>query len=166
MTNSDRGIKSMMAEAERKGKEESDIEARNKKRRAKGRKPLLAPAEKKDQEVLNRRYRTDDSTTVDAADAMKLYELRKGAMADPEADNPAVDGPDDGDGVRTDPATEESLLHRNPEDAQRAAEAARRVQDMKNKRIDHDGNWTDGGQSLEKGDATNLRPERPLSAFD
>jgi hypothetical protein len=49
------------------------------------------------------------------------------------------------------------------ERAIREAEAARRVQDMKNGRIDHRGNWSEGGQKLEGGDDTSL-PESPASA--
>ena len=42
------------------------------------------------------------------------------------------------------------------EKAIREAEAARRVQDLKNGRIDHEGNWSDEGQKLEGGDSTKL----------
>lgn len=162
MIKSETGIESLMAEAERKGKEEADIEARNKKRRAKGRKPIPSPSERKDKEVLNKRYRTGDSTTVSGEDALKLYELRKDAMAadDAERDDDAMEDADEGvtPARSTGPVTEESLIRRDPEDAQKAAEAARRIQDLKNKRIDHEGNWSDEGQKLDKGDETKLVP--------
>ena len=80
MTSSDNSMEKMMAEAERLGKEQTELEERNRKRRAKGRKPLPDAQERKDMDVGRRRYRTGDSTTVDAADAMKLFEMRKAEM--------------------------------------------------------------------------------------
>lgn len=149
MTYNDNSLENLMAEAERLGKEQKELDERNKKRKAKGRKPLLDPQEKKDRDVLNKKYRTGDSTTVDGASAMRLFELRKAEMA-------GGDDPDDEDEQVQEPAAPADPAPRAASEAERAvraAEAARRVQDMKNGRIDHDGNWTDG-QKLDGGDGT------------
>lgn len=154
MTSSDNSMEKMMAEAERLGKEQTELEERNRKRRAKGRKPLPDAQERKDMDVGRKRYRTGDATTVDAADAMKLFEMRKAEMLagqdDDEEDTPEVP-----------PAPSMRLARKAPvqpdkdEDrAIREAEAARRVQDMKNGRVDHEGNWSPGGSKVEGGDGT------------
>lgn len=83
-------MESLFAEAERLGKEQADLDERNRKRRAKGRKPLPDINDQKDMEVLRRKYRTGDDTTVDGDDALKLYMMRKSAMQD-------AGGPDDAD---------------------------------------------------------------------
>lgn len=159
MTNSDNSLKKLMEEAERLGKEQTELEERNRKRRAKGRKPLLDAQEKKDMEVSRRRYRTSDPTTVDAADAMKLFEMRKAEMLAGSGDD---DLEDDEETVVTpvspvspdvrDNKSGGSVLDEDM--AIREAEAARRIQDMKNGRVDHDGTWSSEGAKLEGGDKT------------
>lgn len=161
-------LKSVVAEADRLGAEIAALEARNKKRRAKGRKPLPDPQEKKDLDVLNTRYRTGDATTVQSAQAIALFERRKAEMS------AADDGQeDDLDEEETPPARKPkaSGSKKAGDAAERAmearaikeAEAARRVQDLKNGRIDHSGNWSEGGQQqLDGGDQTSL-PSEALS---
>lgn len=91
-------MESLLAEAERLGKEQVELDERNRKRRAKGRKPLPDIQDQKDMEVLRRKYRTGDDTTVDGDDALKLYMMRKSAMQD--ADDPDdVDDEENMDGV-------------------------------------------------------------------
>ena len=155
MTSSDNSMEKMMAEAERLGKEQTELEERNRKRRAKGRKPLPDAQERKDMDVGRRRYRTGDATTVDAADAMKLFEMRKAEMLAGQDDD------DDEDTPEVPPAPPRKSARKAPvqpdkdEDrAIREAEAARRVQDMKNGRVDHEGNWSPGGSKVEGGDGT------------
>ena len=154
MTSSEISLDRMIAEAEAKGKELEEIEARNRKRRAKGRKPLPDPQEREDQKVWKKKYRTGDRTTVDGADALKLFELRKAEMGADDDDDLDDDGP-------SEPAVKKQTIKAENEDeatekAIREAEAARRVQDLKNGRIDHEGNWSDEGQKLEGGDSTKL----------
>ncbi|MBQ3342556.1 MAG: hypothetical protein IJG84_11720 [Kiritimatiellae bacterium] len=170
MTTSDlNDEKSMIAEAEAKGKELEELEARNRLRRAKGRKPLPDPQEREDQKVWRKKYRTGDSTTVSGADAIKLFEMRKAQM-DPDDDldddglpeEPARPAPRSGSGSSVKQTSRSGTQKQtNEEDeatekAIREAEAARRVQDLKNGRIDHEGNWSDEGQKLEGGDSTKL----------
>lgn len=170
MTTSDlNDEKSMIAEAEAKGKELEELEARNRRRRAKGRKPLPDPQEREDQKVWRKKYRTGDSTTVSGADAIKLFELRKAQM-DPDDDldddglpeEPARPAPRSGSGSSVKQTSRSGTQKQTQEEdeatekAIREAEAARRVQDLKNGRIDHEGNWSDEGQKLEGGDSTKL----------
>lgn len=159
MTRSDNSMEKLMAEAERLGKEQEALEERNRKRRAKGRQPLPDAQERQDMDVHRRRYRTGDPTTVDAADALKLFELRKAEMANPE--DSGHDGAEDDEQEtpaapppRKKSAKAEKSGEDDEEKARRAAESARRVQDLKNGRIDHEGNWSDKGQTLEGGDGT------------
>lgn len=163
MTSSEIDIGRMIAEADAKGKELEAVEARNRKRRAKGRKPLLDPQEREDEKVSRRRYRTGDQTTVEGADAIKLFELRKSEMANVAEDDMDVDD----DGRPEEPAVSSGASkptakgfskkdEKATEKAIREAEAARRVQDLKNGRIDHSGNWSDEGQNLGGGDPTRL----------
>lgn len=169
----------LIAEAERLGREQSEIDKRNAKRRAKGRKPLPDASVKKDQEVLRRNYRTGDPTTVDYASALALYERRKSEMQNDSPDD--LDGLDDtpeerhpdGSDLRLKaktattkasappaspamPEVPDIRQDRETERAIREAEAARRVQDVKNGRIDHGGNWSTSGQRLEGGDGTSM----------
>ena len=171
MTTSDlNDEKSMIAEAEAKGKELEELEARNRRRRAKGRKPLPDPQEREDQKVWRKKYRTGDSTTVSGADAIKLFEMRKAQM-DPDDDDLDDDGlPEEparpatrsGSGSSVKQTSRSGTQKQTQEEdeatekAIREAEAARRVQDLKNGRIDHEGNWSDEGQKLEGGDSTKL----------
>lgn len=156
MTSSDNSMEKMMAEAERLGKEQTELEERNRKRRAKGRKPLPDAQERKDMDVGRRRYRTGDATTVDAADAMKLFEMRKAEMLAGQDD----DDEDDTHEVPPAPSSRRSAKKalvqpdKDEDRAIREAEAARRVQDMKNGRVDHEGNWSPGGSKVEGGDGT------------
>ena len=151
--------KGMIAEAEAKGKELEELEARNRRRAAKGRKPLPDPQEREDRKVWLRKYRTADYTTVSGEDAIKLFEIRKAQM-DPDEDD-LDDGPSE-EPVRKDPPGKQARgnsAHDQDEASEKAvreAEAARRVQDLKNGRIDHEGNWSKEGQTLEGGDGTKL----------
>lgn len=145
----------MMEIAKRKGEARKELEKRNKKRRAKGRKPLPDEQEKADMNVLRRKYRTADATTVDGASAIKLFEMRKTQMEDPEDadldDEKDVLAPSPEPLRRKESPTSESAAEE--EKARKEAESVRRVQDLKNGRIDHEGNWS-AGQRLEGGDKT------------
>lgn len=160
MTSSDNSMEKMMAEAERLGKEQTELEERNRKRRAKGRKPLPDAQERKDMDVGRRRYRTGDATTVDAADAMKLFEMRKAEMLAGQDDDDDFQDSQEAPEVPSAPpsmrlARKAPVQPDKDEDrAIREAEAARRVQDMKNGRVDHEGNWSPGGSKVEGGDGT------------
>jgi hypothetical protein len=164
MNLSDSDLARAIEDAERQGKELAELEKRNRKRRAKGRKPLPDPQERKDMEVLRKKYRTGDPTVLAGEDALKLYEIRKAQM---QSDDDILD--DEEDDVQDPPkaapkkarAPEPPPIDPDSERAIRQAEAARRVSDMKNGRIDHTGNWTDG-QRLDKGDETNLSPSSQI----
>ena len=155
MTSVDTSLERMMAEAEAKGKELEEIEARNRKRRAKGRKPIPDPQEREDMKVWRRKYRTGDYTTVDGADALKLFEIRKAEMGSNDDDFDDDDPPDTA--VTKEEKNKTRKTEKDEEATEKAireAEAARRVQDLKNGRIDHEGNWSEEGQKLEGGDST------------
>lgn len=152
-------VESMEAIAKRLGKERTELEERNKRRRAKGRKPLPDDQEKADQEVLRMKYRTGDPTTVDGAQAIRMFEMRKAAM------NGTLDDDDDDDDQENGPGGSMPKPQPTPpppppqpdpdaDRARREAEAVRRVQDMKAGRIDHESNWSPEGQKLEGGDDT------------
>ena len=151
MTSVENDMQSMMAEAERLGREQTELDERNRRRRAKGRKPIPDLQDKLDGDVLKRRYRTGDATTVAAADAVKLFEMRKAAM---NADSYDYDDEEDEPQPAQKPEKESNPVKNEDEKAVREAAAARRVQDMKNGRIDHESNWSPGGQQLEGGDKT------------
>lgn len=160
MTDQERSdIKGMIAAAEAKGKELESLEERNRKRRAKGRQPLMEPSEKADRAVLLRRHRTGDPTTVAGEDAIKLFDMRKAEMSgeniedDDDEELPPVNVP-----AKRQPRSKKAPVNEKfeREKAIREAEAARRIQDMKNGRIDHAGNWSESGQELERGDGTKL----------
>ena len=154
MTSSENSMEKMMAEAERLGKEQTELEERNRKRRAKGRKPLPDAQERKDMDVGRRKYRTGDYTTVDAADAMKLFEMRKSEMMSGRDD--FIDD-DEEESAEVRPVRRRPLKksgNKDEEQAIREAEAARRIQDMKNGRVDHEGNWSPEGPKIESGDKT------------
>lgn len=156
MTRSDNSMEKMMAEAERLGKEQTELEERNRKRRAKGRKPLPDAQERKDMDVGRRRYRTGDATTVDAADAMKLFEMRKAEMMADSGDDDLGDE-DDVETAVPSPAPAKKTAKKASDDEEKAireAEAARRIQDMKNGRVDHAGTWSPEGAKVEGGDST------------
>ena len=157
MTGLDNNTQSMIAEAERLGKAQEEIDRKNKKRRAKGRKPLPDLQESKDMQVLKRRYRTGDYTAIDGADAMKLYEMRKRDIE--QDDDEDIDDQDPPEPMPAKDIAPESpspaLGTPDQDEAIRMAAAARRVEDMKNGRIDHVGNWTDG-QKLDGGDKADL----------
>lgn len=164
MTIDEMGLGNMMKEAEKLGEERNALEKRNAKRKAKGRPPLPDEQERADDEVRRIRHRTGKVITVDGANAMKLYEERKAAML--AGDDPDEDTGDEQDEVlkapkpAPAPAVPESAIVAM-EKAQREAAAARRVSDMKNGRIDHQGVW-EGGQKLEGGDSTQL-PQSPAA---
>lgn len=158
MTRSENSLENLMEEAERLGKEQKKVDERNRKRRAKGRPPLPDIQEQKDQEISRRKYRTGDRTTVDAVDALKLFEIRKAQMEEGSSNQEDIG---DEEQLLKGASKDESIPPPPINDSQtfaaiRAAESARRVQDLKNGRIDHAGNWSDTGQQLEGGDATNL----------
>lgn len=153
-------VESMEAIAKRLGKERMELEERNKRRRAKGRKPLPDDQEKADQEVLRVKYRTGDPTTVDGAQAIRMFEMRKAAMNgtldddDDDDDEQPINGHIDNPPKIQPAPPPSSQPDPDAERAQREAEAVRRVQDMKAGRIDHGSNWSPEGQKLEGGDDT------------
>lgn len=172
MIGGDNSMSSLIAEAERLGKEQEKIDAINKRRRSQG---LQQIPDLQDLKTLQDRHRvaTADAAsgkTIDSSQALKLFEKRKEQLelngdtnitgqsieemikqsiatldaptptvADQELPQEAIDAQDD-----------------ESKKAVTAAEAARRVQDLKNGRIDHAGNWSQDGQKLEGGDDTVL----------
>jgi len=168
MTASENTLDSLKAAAERLGKEQEEIDKRNRKRRAKGRKPLPDAQEKKDMEIGRKRYRTGDPTTVEGADALKLFELRKAEMEGTAEDDLDIDDEeDDATAPAPAPVKTASAPPQSP-DAEKAvatAAAARRVQDMKNGRIDHEGNWSESGQNLDGGDNTEMPTAEAVKAI-
>lgn len=153
-------FKSMMAEATRLGDELTALEKRNRKRKAKGRKPLPDPQDTKDALVLRTRHKTGYAATVGSEDALKLYEMRKEQMeAEPEDDmeDDLLDERDESPAIASGPLPSMPSAM----EAVMQAEAVRRVEDMKSGRIDHEGNWSKEGQTLEGGDATNIRSDVP-----
>ena len=172
MIGGDNSMSSLIAEAERLGKEQEKIDAINKRRRSQG---LQQIPDLQDLKTLQDRHRvaTVDAAsgkTIDSSQALKLFEKRKEQLelngdtnitgqsieemikqsiatldaptptvADQELPQEAIDAQDD-----------------ESKKAVTAAEAARRVQDLKNGRIDHAGNWSQDGQKLEGGDDTVL----------
>ena len=170
MTRSENSLENLMEEAERLGKEMKSVDERNRKRRAKGRPPLPDIQEQKDEAISRRKYRTGDRTTVDGVDALKLFEIRKAQMEDgfsdlEDADDEAklLKGTQEGGSYAAvgSPTSPKPSPDPQTEAAIRAAESARRVQDLKHGRIDHAGNWSETGQQLEGGDATNIA-EKPI----
>lgn len=154
--------------ATERGKKLEELDKKNAKRRAKGLKPLLDDQAKADLAVRRRRYKTDDATTVDGAEALKLFRMRKEQMAAEQDDIG-----DDDEVVQPDkPAKPEKPAPkpqaRKPytdddsatERAVREAEAVRRVEDMKNGRINHAGVWSDEGNRTEGGDETKLSDDQ------
>lgn len=154
MTDRENSMSSIIDEAERRGKELEDLDKRNRVRRAKGRKPLPDPQEKADADVRRKVYRKNDPTTVDSKDALKLFDLRKMQMlkgsSEAEYDLDDLEVGEEANFV--DPRSADA----EAEKAVREAEAARRVQDMKNGRVDHEGTWSESGAKLEGGDATSI----------
>ena len=164
------GVKSMIGIAEKLGQEVAELEERNKRRRAKGRKPLPDRQSKMDEEVLRTQYRTKDYTTVDGAQALALYEKRKALMMpDDDLDEeeerleeiakmsiPSKRAGDQSEVSEEIPPPVQNDNSPDVEKAVREAEAVRRAQDMKAGRINHESNWSDGGQKLEGGDSTEL----------
>ena len=160
MTEDERGIGDMISAATELGRKRQGLEKRNARRRAKGRPPLPDEQERADSEVQRIRQRPGKGSAVVGAVVLRLCEKRMAAMMDgedpdygPEEDAiPAVNGGENESSVKSD----------GVERAQREAAAARRVSDMKNGRIDHEGVWG-GGQKLEGGDDTRLpkKPEKP-----
>jgi len=174
MTSDEMSFDSMMAEATRLGEEQKKLEKRNKQRKAKGRPPLPDRIERLDAEAMRVKHMTG-SMTVDGAEALRLFEKRRAAMmgdVDPEdeidtPDKEVVDPEPELDNTPSaspiqEPDVEAEKHNADFERAQKEAEAARRVADMKNGRINHESVWSDGGQKLERGDDTNLRgtPEK------
>lgn len=169
-------IEGMMARAKKLGDERAELERRNKRRRAKGRKPLPDDQERKDAEVLRTKYRTGDYTTVDGSQAIRLFEMRKASMdggreEDDEDDEDLLElagrkPPEVGDAKeqpQPKPASQpEARQDPESERAVREAAAARMVQDMKAGRIDHASNWSPDGQKLEGGDETSLPSSRQV----
>ena len=169
-------IEGMMARAKKLGDERAELERRNKRRRAKGRKPLPDDQERKDAEVLRTKYRTGDYTTVDGSQAIRLFEMRKASMdggreEDDEDDEDLLElagrKPPEVVDAKEPPqpkpaAQPEARQDPDSERAVREAAAARMVQDMKAGRIDHASNWSPDGQKLECGDETSLPSSRQV----
>lgn len=163
----DTGVDSeMYALATKRGKDLEELEKRNKRRRAKGLPPILDEQAKADLAVSRRRYKTNDPTTVDAAEALKLFQIRKAQM-DEEND---AKYPEDEVEPQPQPSPKKvkSVKDKEPvpasapsgdvdtDRALREAEAVRRVEDMKNGRINHLGVWSGDGNKVEGGDEINL----------
>ena len=165
MTSDETGMEEMIKAAAELGKKRKELEKRNARRKAKGRPPLPDEQELADREVTRLRHRTGKVVTVDGATAMKLFEKRRAAMLDGE-DPDDIEERDDletqGESAQdADVAQAPAKVDESMERAQKEAAAVRRVADMKNGRIDHDGVWGDG-QKLEGGDDTRL-PHGPSS---
>lgn len=157
----------MYALATQKGEELKELAKKNDKRKKKGLPKLLDPQEKADLAVRRRRYRTNDATTVDAAEALKLFHMRKEQMED------ASDVEEDEEVVQPKSSTDKKVVHKEPQEqvsddaaterAIREAESVRRVEDAKNGRINHLGVWSGDGNKVEGGDNTNLSPSVPAA---
>lgn len=165
MTVDDIAMDEMINAAKELGKKRQELEKRNARRIAKGRPPLPDDQEKADKDVHRIRNKTGKAATVDGETALKLFEQRRAAMLDGEDDDDIGERDDleqngetaqDSDVAKAQANSDESMKR-----AQKEAAAARRVADMKNGRIDHDGVWGDG-QKLEGGDDTRL-PHSPSS---
>lgn len=154
--------------ATERGKKLQELDKKNAKRRAKGLKPLLDDQAKADLAVSRRRYKTDDATTVDGAEALKLFRMRKEQMAaepDDIGDEEEVVQPDK-PAKPEKPASKPQAKKPQTDDdsaterAVREAEAVRRVEDMKHGRINHAGVWSDEGNRTEGGDETKLSDDQ------
>lgn len=153
--------------ATKRGKALEALEKKNAQRRKKGLKPLLDDQAKADLAVSRRRYKTNDPTTVDGAEALKLFQLRKERMEEAsevsddeseEVENPVPQPKKVAKQASIEPKQEDPAV----EKAIRQAEAVRRVEDMKNGRINHAGVWSKhGNNKVEGGDETNISPETP-----
>lgn len=169
----------MYALATKRGKALEALEKKNAQRRKKGLKPLLDDQAKADLAVSRRRYKTNDPTTVDGAEALKLFQLRKEQMENA----PEVPGGEDDEVEQTSAKVPKSVKadqnalpgkvnktfeqqadDPEAEKAIRQAEAVRRVEDMKNGRINHAGVWSGQGNRVEGGDETSISPEVPPAA--
>lgn len=148
-------LKDMMSEAEAKAKALEDIESRNRRRMAKGRPPLPDPQAKEDEKAGRRIYRTGDFTTVSGDEAVKLFELRKSEMMSQGDDEDPEEEPTPFPPAKK-ARSRKAKSDTSAEQAVRAAAAARRAEDLKAGRIDHEGNWSKEGQRLEGGDETSL----------
>lgn len=149
----------MYALASKRGKDLEELEKKNAKRRAKGLPKLLSDSEKADLAVHRRKHKTMDPTTVTSEEALKLFEMRKAKMEEGgfEEVEEEVYTPD----VVAKPKVKKSSGESGEvERAIREAEAVRRVEDMKNGRINHAGVWSKDGNVLEGGDQTKL-PDPP-----
>lgn len=165
MTEEDSSFESIMEEAERKGLARKDVERRNKRRKARGLPPLPDEDDIKDREAVLGKTAESAFTTVDSADALRLYEMRKQAMMAKE------DGEDEGMADAATPAMPAMPASQIPhkftpretiveEEARKKAAAVRRVEDLKNGRINHESAWSgDGEQKLEGGDAAVISPK-------
>jgi hypothetical protein len=164
----------MYALATKRGKDLEELEKKNARRRAKGLPILLSDSEKADIAVHRRKHKTMDPTTVTSEEALKLFEMRKSRMADSATEDIEEELPAKSPAPtsKDNKSSEES----NERDrAIREAEAVRRVEDLKNGRINHAGVWSDSGNTLEGGDQTKLpdasdmhdtehpEPEKPVS---
>lgn len=165
--------------ATERGKALEALEKKNAQRRKKGLKPLLDDQAKADLAVSRRRYKTNDHTTVDGAEALKLFQLRKEQMEnapevpgdeDEEVEQPNAKAPKSVKGEQKAPpgkpkeTLEQQAGDPEVEKAIRQAEAVRRVEDMKNGRINHAGVWSDQGNKVEGGDETSITPEASPAA--
>ena len=163
----------MYALATKRGKALEELEKKNAQRRKKGLKPLLDDQAKADLAVSRRRYKTNDHTTVDGAEALKLFQLRKEQMEnepevpgeeDEEVEQPNAKAPKSVNAEqKSPPGKAKETFERQDNDPEvekaiRQAEAVRRVEDMKNGRINHAGVWSDLGNKVEGGDETSITP--------
>ena len=171
----------MYALATKRGEALVELEKKNARRRKKGLKPLLDDQAKADLAVSRRRYKTNDPTTVDGAEALKLFQLRKEQMEnasevyddeDEEVEQPNAKAPKSVSvkvEQKVQPVKVKETLEQQADDPEvekaiRQAEAVRRVEDMKNGRINHAGVWSDQGNVVEGGDETSISPEAPPAA--
>ena len=163
MTESEKGVGSMLEIAKQKADRIKELEKKNKRRLSKGLMPLPDDDEIADRKA--RHVKRERVVTVDGANALRMFEERRAAMLDGldlEDDTEEESSGIDDTGANTNPSSGNESPEVKGGDllkAQRDAAAARMVADLKNARIDHDGVWT-GGQKLERGDDTQL-PQTP-----
>jgi hypothetical protein len=157
-------FEAMYALATKRGKDLEALERKNARRRAKGLPRLLSDSEKADLAVHRRKHKTMDPTTVTGEEALKLFKMRKAKMEDDKMEDDVVDSVGaDFPAQSAAPAAKTAKPAEESKDVERAireAEAVRRVEDLKNGRINHAGVWSDGGNKLEGGDQTRL-PDTP-----
>lgn len=137
-------------EADRLGELQEEIDRRNSLRRAKGLKPLPSLSEMEDRKVSKVRY-SSFAPAVDGDEAIRLYQMRKAEMSGKrmgiEDQVSAMEAEIDAPPAPPPPPPESGMDSQSPQGAEadravREAEAARRVQDLKDGCIDHKGTWS------------------------